>query len=138
MQPIETPSAPSPRDHKPSPPWSVSNGSLETLKWIALVLMAGDHFNKYLLDASVPALFDLGRLVVPIFGYVLMYNLCRPGALAAGVHLRVLKRLTVFGLLATPASMYLVGPWPLNIMFMLFTATLMVYLWQSGGRAGRA
>lgn len=118
-------------------PWVIADGSLEALKWVALVLMLGDHINKYLLHEASGSLYALGRMVMPIFGFVLMHNLCRPAALARDVHVRVMKRLVVFGVLSTPASAYLVGWWPLNILFTLFMATLIVYLWERGGATQR-
>jgi len=96
--------------------------------------MALDHINKYMLGESSAALFALGRMVMPLFGFVLMFNLARPGALAAGLHVRIMKRLAVFGMLAAPAFAMLVGWWPLNILFTLFLATLIVWLWERGGR----
>ena len=117
--------------------WSISDGSLETLKWVGLLFMAGDHINKYLLHEASPALYALGRMVVPLFGFVLMANLARPGALKAGVHLRVMKRLAICALLATPAFVHLVGAWPLNILATLFLATLIVWLLERGGTAHR-
>jgi hypothetical protein len=117
--------------------WSISDGSLEALKWVGLVLMAGDHVNKYLLDEASPALYALGRMVMPLFGFVLMAHLARPGALEGGVHLRVMQRLAIFALLATPAFVHLVGGWPLNILATLFLATLVVWLLERGGRAQR-
>ena len=117
--------------------WAISDGSLEALKWVALMLMAADHINKYLLHEAIPALYLLGRMVMPLFGFVLMANLARPGAMAAGVHLRVMKRLAVFSLLATPAFVHLVGWWPLNILATLFLATLIVWLLERGALADR-
>lgn len=119
--------------HAPDSPWAISAGSLESLKWVGLVLMAADHVNKYVLGEASASLYAMGRLVMPIFGFVLMYNLCRPGALADGVHLRVMKRLAVFGALATPAFVLLVGWWPLNILFTLLVSTLIIFLWERGG-----
>jgi hypothetical protein len=72
-------------------------------------------------------------MVMPIFGFVLMVNLARPGAWATGVHLRVMRRLAIFAVLATPAFVLLVGWWPLNILATLFVATLIVYLAERGG-----
>ncbi|PZQ77703.1 MAG: conjugal transfer protein TraX [Variovorax paradoxus] len=119
--------------HALESPWAISADSLESLKWVGLVLMAADHVNKYVLGEASASLYAMGRLVMPIFGFVLMYNLCRPGALAQGVHLRVMKRLAVFGALATPAFVVLVGWWPLNILFTLLAATSIVFLWERGG-----
>lgn len=117
--------------------WRISNGSLEALKWVGLLLMTEDHVNKYLLHEASPALYALGRMVMPLFGFVLMINLTRSGALEAGVHLRVMKRLAIFALLATPAFVHLVGWWPLNILATLWLATLIVWLLERGGRANR-
>ncbi len=109
-------------------PVSMADGTLEALKWLGLVLMALDHVNKYLLGGEWPVLYMLGRLVMPIFGFVLAYNLARPHALAYGVHARVMKRLFIFGALATPPFVGLVGWWPLNILFMLLLATALIWL----------
>jgi hypothetical protein len=117
--------------------WSISNGSLEALKWLGLVLMTGDHVNKYLLNEASPALYALGRMAMPLFGFVLMAHLAGPGALQAGVHLRLMQRLAIFALLATPAFVQLVGWWPLNILATLFLATLIVWLLERGGTAHR-
>ena len=112
----------------------ISDGTLEAIKWLAMVLMALDHINKFLLGESNAVLFDLGRMVMPLFGFVLMYNLARPGALAAGVHRRVMQRLLVFGALSTPVFVALVGWWPLNILFMLLLSTCIVWLIERGGK----
>jgi hypothetical protein len=120
---------------RPPDRFVVADGTLEALKWLALGLMALDHANKYLFNEASAVLFDLGRMAMPLFGFVLMYNLARPGALAAGTHLKVMRRLILFGALATPAFAALVGWWPLNILFMLLLATGMVWLVELGGAA---
>ena len=58
-----------------APRLELSSGSLEALKWLALLLMTLDHVNKHLMHASVPELFAAGRLALPLFGFVLGYNL---------------------------------------------------------------
>ncbi|MEJ8859931.1 TraX family protein [Variovorax robiniae] len=115
-------------------PLRVATGTLEALKWLGMVLMTLDHVNKYLLGGASHALFDLGRLVMPVFGFVLMYHLARPGAFAAGVHVRVMRRLLVFGALSAPTFIVLVGWWPLNILFMLLLSTGITWLIERGGR----
>lgn len=109
----------------------LDDGALELLKWLALVFMAGDHINKYLFNETLPYLFELGRLAAPLFALVLAYNLARPDAMKHRVYARVMKRLAIVGVLATPAFLALgglLGGWyPLNIMFMLFTATAAMY-----------
>lgn len=110
----------------------VKNGTLESLKWLALVLMTGDHVNKYLFNGTIDWLYCAGRVALPLFVFVLAYNLARPGVLASGVHFRTLKRLLVFGAIATVPFCALGGLyegwWPLNIMFTLAVITFSLYL----------
>jgi hypothetical protein len=110
----------------------IPDGSLEALKWLALVLMTEDHVDKYLFNGTIAVLFDAGRAALPLFVFVLAYNLARPDALERGVYLRTMKRLALFGVLATPAFIalggLLAGWWPLNIMFALLAITAMLYL----------
>lgn len=110
----------------------MSNGTVEALKWLALALMTLDHINKYLFGEASSIVFDIGRLAMPLFGFVLAFNLARPGALESGLYVRTMKRLALFGLIATPFVMglggLLGGWWPLNIMFLLLVATGTIYL----------
>ena len=116
---------------------AIADGTLEAMKWLALVLMTGDHVNKYLLNGTSPLLFNAGRLALPIFACVLGYNLACRGALERGVYRRTMQRLAVFGLIATPAFIALgsvvAGWWPLNIMFTLLAATATLCLIEQGG-----
>jgi hypothetical protein len=34
-------------------PFHFSDGTLEALKWLGLILMTGDHVNKYLFNATL-------------------------------------------------------------------------------------
>jgi hypothetical protein len=117
----------------------IADGTLEALKWLGLLLMTGDHVNKYLLNDSVPLLFDAGRTVMPIFVSVLAFNLARPGTLVRGVYPRTIGRLAVFGALATPAFIalggLLAGWWPLNILFTLLVLTATLFFLERGGKA---
>jgi TraX protein len=108
----------------------IEDGTLQALKWFALVLMLLDHLNKYLFAQAWPLVPELSRCVAPIFATVLGLNLSRPWALHRGVHARTAARLLAFGLLATPATVALHGWWPLNIMFTLLAGTLMVVALQ--------
>jgi hypothetical protein len=109
----------------------VSDGSLEALKWLALLLMVADHINKYLLHDASHTLFNAGRIAMPLFVFVLAYNLARPDAYKCGAHSRTMKRLALFGLLATPPFIalgcLLAGWWPLNILFTLLSLTTICY-----------
>jgi uncharacterized membrane protein YhaH (DUF805 family) len=115
----------------------VSDGTIEALKWLALVLMTLDHVNKYLLHGSAPLLFALGRIALPLFAFVLAFNLARPGAVARGTHQRTAARLLFFGALASVPFIALgglgAGWWPLNIMATLLVATGVIYLVERGG-----
>jgi hypothetical protein len=114
----------------------IAAGTLEALKWLGLVLMSVDHVNKYLFNGTNAAAFAMGRLALPVFAFVLAYNLARAGILARGVYLRTAIRLLVFGLLATPPFIALGGliggVYPLNIMFTLLVATAVIFLVDSG------
>jgi hypothetical protein len=121
-------------------PWAMADGSLEAIKWAALVLMVFDHVNKYLYAEKLPVIFQLGRIVMPMFGFVLAYNLARPDALARGVHGRMMYRLTLMGLAASPMCIILNGMfatasvwWPLNISFMLLLVVSLTYFIDRGG-----
>jgi len=120
-------------------PLHIPDGTLEALKWVALVLMLLDHVNTFLFNRTLPGAYQVGRWVAPVFAFVLAYNLARPDALRRGVHLRVMARLLAFGLLATPPFMALVGRWwPLNILFLLLAGAATIYGLDRGGWAGIA
>jgi hypothetical protein len=121
-------------------PWIMADGSLEAIKWVALVLMVLDHVNKYLYAEKLPVIFQTGRVVMPMFGFVLAYNLARPDAFARGVQGRMMYRLTLAGLAASPMFIILNGMyvtanawWPLNILFMLLLVVSLTYLIDRGG-----
>lgn len=115
----------------------VSNGTIEALKWLGLVLMTGDHVNKYLFNATIPGLFEAGRLCLPIFIVVLAYNLARPGAMERGAYIRTIQRLALFGSVASIPFIALgglvAGWWPFNVLFTLLIITAMAYLVEQGG-----
>ena len=120
----------------------IADGTLEALKWLALVLMVFDHVNKYFYAEQLPGIFALGRIVMPLFGFVLAYNLARPSALERGVHRRMMARLALMGLIASPFVIALNGSvvahnpwWPLNILFTLLMVVTLVYLMERGGVA---
>lgn len=105
------------------PRLAVSDGSLEALKWLALVLMTVDHVSKFLFNGTDDAAFAAGRVAMPLFVFALAYNMARPGVLECGAYLRTMKRLALLGALAIPAFVILGGIHaalrPLNIMFAL-------------------
>ena len=124
------------------PRLTVSNGSLEALKWLALVAMTVDHVNKFLFNGTNDAAFAVGRLALPLFVFVLAYNLARPGALERGAYTRTMKRLALFGVLSLPAFVILgsvhAALLPLNIMFTLLVLTAALNLVERGTVGGYA
>ena len=114
--------------------FELPDSSIEALKWLALVAMTIDHVNQFLFRLQMPLMYELGRIAMPIFGFVLAYNLARPGALQNGMHGRTMKRLLIFGLLAAPFFIALKSWLPFNIMFTLLLATFLIYLIEQGGQ----
>jgi TraX protein len=119
-------------------PFHIPNGTVEALKWLALSLMTGDHINKYLFNGTMPVFFEAGRLALPVFVFILAYNLARPGSFERGVYVRMARRLALFGALASAPFIALgglsAGWWPLNVLFTLLVVTTCAYLVQKGGR----
>jgi hypothetical protein len=133
------PPIPAAVDHRHAP-LVVADGTLEALKWAAALLMVLDHANKFLYGEALPVIFQVGRIVMPIFGFVLAYNLTRPGAYVRGVYSRMMYRLAFWGLAATPMYIILNGTlvkanawWPFNILFMLLLVVALVRLIEQGG-----
>ncbi|WUR13812.1 TraX family protein [[Empedobacter] haloabium] len=115
-----------------TPPLRIASGTLEALKWLGVVLMTLDHVNKFVLHYQFPALFALGRVAMPLFVFVLCYNLARPEVLAGGALRRMCVRLALFGTIASVPfigfGQVIQGWWPLNILFTLLVATMLIGL----------
>ncbi len=107
-------------------------GTLEALKWLAVALMTADHINLQLLHLQYPIMFAMGRVSLPLFVFVLAYNLARPEAKANGAALRVLGRLLPVALISCLPYMELnletFGWCPLNVLFTLAAGTAIVAL----------
>lgn len=102
------------------------DSAIEGLKWLGLVLMTLDHVNHFLLQMRFEILYAMGRMALPMFGFVLAYNLARTDAVQPGVHRRIMKRLCFFGCLASPFFMLLKGRVELNILFSLLLSTYLI------------
>lgn len=118
----------------------INNGTVEALKWLALLLMTVDHVNRFFFDKTLHAAYYMGRLAMPLFAFILAYNLARPNSYSSGRYKRMLVRLFLFGLLATPAYHYLnINQLkqhyflPLNIMFSLWVAAALLFLYEKKG-----
>jgi hypothetical protein len=139
----QTGAAARPPQRPSMPSLDLNNGSVEVLKWLALILMTGDHVNKYILDDAYPILFTLGRIASPIFCFVLAFNLARPNTLERGVYIRTITRLILFASIASIPFIALgsmkqgyifFGWWPLNILATLMVATSCIYFLDRGGK----
>ena len=96
--------------------------------------MVLDHVNKYLYNDALPWVFQIARLSFPLFGFVLAYNLARPGIISNGAAVRVMKRLAIFALIAAIPHIVLDSRFfPLNILATLLVATGTVCLFEQGG-----
>ena len=117
----------------------LSSGSIELLKWLAAMLMTLDHINRLLLNNSVPSLYALGRIAMPLFAFVLAYNLAQSQSYVSGIHLRVIKRLAFFALISmipfSALNNLLQGWLPLNILFMLLFGTVIIAVLESNIKA---
>ena len=56
--------------------------------------MIGDHINKYLLN-TIPILYNAGRVVMPLFCFVLAYCY-RPDSYTYSVYSKVCQRLMIW------------------------------------------
>lgn len=111
----------------------LSDGSLECLKWLALLLMTADHISTFLYNGELQYLNNAGRLAFPIFAFVFAYNLNRNNA--EHFFKRSLVRLVIFGAAATPFFAYLTNTHnylPLNILFTLAAGLLCVIAYSKG------
>ncbi|MET0549620.1 MAG: TraX family protein [Xanthomonas sp.] len=102
----------------------MTSGARELLKWIALVLMTGDHVAKIFYGGYVPIVSELGRIAFPVFAIVLAYNLAQPGADA----LKSFRRLLLWGILAQPAHGLAFGFWlPFNVLLSFAVAAAAIW-----------
>ena len=107
----------------------VSNAALTALKLVGIMLMLIDHYNSFVKPVYSLLLYEVGRLALPLFVFVLGYNLAR---IPAAKMPQIMLRLLLFGVIATPLynslGTGLCYWWPLNILFTLLVATGSVYL----------
>jgi hypothetical protein len=118
------------------PSLTVSSGSLEGLKWLAMIFMTIDHANRIFFDGSHIMAYRVGRLAMPLFSFVFAYNLARSGMLSLAGYFKISRRLIFFGLLSTPAylvMMTLQGLFPLNILFTFLVVSTALYCYDTAG-----
>ncbi|EMO9521266.1 TraX family protein [Pseudomonas aeruginosa] len=104
---------------------------IELVKWVALLLMVGDHTNAYLAKYSIPYLYELGRIAFPLFALIFAFNLARPGVIESGAIARAAMRLAVIGVVSL-LPIYCIegrpgGIMPINIMFTLLLGLICIW-----------
>jgi hypothetical protein len=124
------------------------DGSLELLKWLALLAMLIDHVDLLLLHLEkLSWAYHTGRLALPLFAIVLGCKLARKSrpVPAAGRAARAetsyarglstVKRLFVWGLISTGPYVLATGSfWPVNVFFTLGLGALACWLVDAGLR----
>lgn len=104
---------------------NMTSAGRELLKWIALVLMTGDHVNKAWLDEAYPILGIVSRVVFPIFAIVLAYNMHQASPES---RMQAMKRLLIAAVIAQPLHILAFGnPLTLNVLFTLLLGVFVLY-----------
>jgi len=102
----------------------VTSCARELLKWLAVILMTGDHVAKVIYGGYVPGLSEAGRVAFPLFALVMAYNLAQPGADVD----KSVRRLALWGVIAQPVHALAFGHWlPLNILLTFSLSALVIY-----------
>ncbi|WP_439449656.1 TraX family protein [Stenotrophomonas sp. ATs4] len=102
----------------------MTSSGRELLKWLAVILMTGDHVAKVICGGYVPGLSEAGRVAFPLFALVMAYNLAQPGADVV----KSVRRLAVWGAIAQPVHALAFGYWlPLNILLAFALCAAAVY-----------
>jgi hypothetical protein len=102
----------------------MTTGGRELLKWLAVILMTGDHVAKVIYGGYVPGLSEAGRVAFPLFAMVMAYNLAQPSADVV----KSVRRLMLWGLIAQPVHAVAFGYWlPLNILLTLALSAAAIY-----------
>ncbi len=102
----------------------MTSSARELLKWLAVILMTGDHVAKVIYGGYVPGLSEAGRVAFPLFALVMAYNLAQPGADVG----KSVRRLAMWGVIAQPVHAVAFGYWlPLNILLTFSLSALVIY-----------
>ncbi|MFL4620710.1 TraX family protein [Stenotrophomonas maltophilia] len=102
----------------------MTSSARELFKWLAVILMTGDHVAKVIYGGYVPGLSEAGRVAFPLFALVMAYNLAQPGADVV----KSVRRLAMWGVIAQPVHALAFGYWiPLNILLTFSLCAAAVY-----------
>ncbi len=102
-----------------------SSGTIEFIKWIAIIAMAVDHIGLILFP-DVTALRMVGRVALPLFGYLLIHNYL----FFTSDKKKYIVRLWTFAVISQPFFYFIAFP-SLNIFFLLALALSSIYLIES-------
>ena len=97
--------------------------------------MTIDHVNRIFFNQQFYQAYCVGRLAMPLFAFVFAYNLARVEPISLDIFNKTLKRLVLFGVLATPAYIamnHIEGLFPLNILFAFLVVLAMLYVYGKG------
>lgn len=120
----------------------MDSGTMEAIKWLAVLLMTLDHVNYHLLQGAYPWMYSAGRIALPLFVFTLAYHLAMPSAVGdrVALALRVLERLLPIAVISSlpylELNLFRIGFFPLNILFTLAAGTAMVALIDSSTKWG--
>lgn len=104
---------------------------LEAIKWLAFLLMVGDHLARYALPGLGPVPWLLGRLVFPLFAIALGVGVSR----RRDLH-ELAGRLVLWGCVAQGATLVAVPQFhQLNVLFTFAAGVALVQLARARGRA---
>lgn len=107
----------------------MTSGAREALKWLAVLLMTGDHVAKVFFGGYLPVVSELGRIAFPVFALVMAYNLAQPGADLG----KSVRRLALWAAIAQPAHALAFGYWlPLNVLASFALAASVVWAIRAG------
>lgn len=107
----------------------MTSGGREALKWLALVLMTGDHVARVFFGGYVPVVSELGRIAFPVFALVMAYHLGEPQADIG----KSVRRLALWAAIAQPGHALAFGHWiPLNVLASFALAAGVVWAIRDG------
>lgn len=107
----------------------MTSGGRELLKWLAVVLMTGDHVARVFFGGYLPVVSELGRIAFPVFALVMAYNLGQPGADIG----KSVRRLALWAAIAQPGHALAFGHWiPLNVLASFALAATLVWAIRDG------
>ena len=107
-----------------------NSGTIEFIKWIAIIAMTVDHIGLILFP-DVTVLRMIGRVALPLFGFLLIHNYL----FFTTDKKKYIVRLWVFAAISQPFFYYIVSP-ALNIFVLLALALSSIYLIESTKGAG--